>query len=219
MPKGGWEPSDKVLENAALREAWEEGRAPPCLFRVRPPDVTLPLPPAPALPRHVLPPPAPAHTRTPARTHTHAHVRLPAPPCPPDRTTWSPAECLVWARVTQGEDADLSALDGRILDPAEPVGWEGRRLGAAFLGALLASKEAAASARGIDIEAAPLERLAADLLQVAITPSSRMRGVEVGELRLPVVMLTRPQPPEGAAGSVPEALSWLADILGRRTCE
>lgn len=40
--------------------------------------------------------------------------------------------------------------------------------------------------RGIDIEAAPLERLAADLLQVAITPSSRMRGVEVGELRLPV---------------------------------
>lgn len=39
------------------------------------------------------------------------------------------------------------------------------------------------------------------------------------ELRLPVVMLTRPQPPEGAAGSVPEALSWLADILGRRTCE
>lgn len=39
------------------------------------------------------------------------------------------------------------------------------------------------------------------------------------ELRLPVVMLTRPQPPEGAAGAAPEALSWLADILGRRTCE
>lgn len=39
------------------------------------------------------------------------------------------------------------------------------------------------------------------------------------ELRLPVVMLTRPQPPEGAAGSVPEALSWLAAVLGRRTCQ
>ncbi len=38
------------------------------------------------------------------------------------------------------------------------------------------------------------------------------------ELRLPVVMLTRPQPPEGAAGSVPEALAWLADLLGRSTC-
>jgi precorrin-6A/cobalt-precorrin-6A reductase len=37
-------------------------------------------------------------------------------------------------------------------------------------------------------------------------------------LRLPVVMLTRPQPPEGAAGSVPEALAWLAGVLGRRTC-
>lgn len=38
------------------------------------------------------------------------------------------------------------------------------------------------------------------------------------ELRLPVAMLTRPQPPEGAAGSVPEALAWLAAVLGRRTC-
>lgn len=39
--------------------------------------------------------------------------------------------------------------------------------------------------RGLDIEAAPLERVAADLLQIAISPSSRMHGVEVGELRLP----------------------------------
>lgn len=38
-------------------------------------------------------------------------------------------------------------------------------------------------------------------------------------LRLPVVMLTRPQPPAGAAGSVPEALAWLARVLGRSTCE
>ena len=38
-------------------------------------------------------------------------------------------------------------------------------------------------------------------------------------LRLPVVMLTRPQPPAGACGSAPEALAWLAGILGRNTCE
>jgi cell volume regulation protein A len=39
--------------------------------------------------------------------------------------------------------------------------------------------------RGLDIEAAPLERVAADLLQVTISPVSKMHGVEVGELRLP----------------------------------
>lgn len=39
--------------------------------------------------------------------------------------------------------------------------------------------------RYLDIEAAPLERIAADLLQVTIAPGSRLHGVEVGELRLP----------------------------------
>jgi cell volume regulation protein A len=39
--------------------------------------------------------------------------------------------------------------------------------------------------RGLEMEAAPLERVAADLLQVLISPVSRMHGVEVGELRLP----------------------------------
>jgi potassium/hydrogen antiporter len=39
--------------------------------------------------------------------------------------------------------------------------------------------------RGLEVEAAPLERIAADLLQVTITPTSRMHGVEIGELRLP----------------------------------
>lgn len=38
------------------------------------------------------------------------------------------------------------------------------------------------------------------------------------ELGLPVVMLTRPQAPEGASGSVPEAMAWLTGVLGRRTC-
>ena len=39
--------------------------------------------------------------------------------------------------------------------------------------------------RGLDVEAAPLEKVAADLLQVSIAPTSKMHGVEVGELRLP----------------------------------
>ncbi len=39
--------------------------------------------------------------------------------------------------------------------------------------------------RDLDVEAAPLERIAADLLQVSITRRSLMHGVEVGELRLP----------------------------------
>ena len=39
--------------------------------------------------------------------------------------------------------------------------------------------------RDLDLEAAPLERIAADLLQVTITPASRLHGVAVGELRLP----------------------------------
>ena len=41
------------------------------------------------------------------------------------------------------------------------------------------------SLRDLEIEAAPLERVAADLLQVRITRRSRMHGVEVGELRMP----------------------------------
>jgi potassium/hydrogen antiporter len=40
-------------------------------------------------------------------------------------------------------------------------------------------------ARGLDVETAPLERIAADLLTVTISQASRMHGVEVGELRLP----------------------------------
>lgn len=39
--------------------------------------------------------------------------------------------------------------------------------------------------RGLEVEVAPLEGVAADLLQVSISPASRMHGVEVGELRLP----------------------------------
>ncbi len=39
--------------------------------------------------------------------------------------------------------------------------------------------------RQLDLEVAPLERVNADMLQVTISPVSRLHGVEVGELRLP----------------------------------
>jgi len=39
--------------------------------------------------------------------------------------------------------------------------------------------------RDLDVEAAPLDRLAADLLTVHVGPASRIHGVEVWELRLP----------------------------------
>lgn len=39
--------------------------------------------------------------------------------------------------------------------------------------------------RDLEVEVAPLERIAADLLQVSITAKSRLHGVEVAELRLP----------------------------------
>ena len=54
--------------------------------------------------------------------------------------------------------------------------WVAARLGVAQQG----------EPRDLDVEAAPLERIAADLLQVSITRQSRLHGVEVGELRLPV---------------------------------
>ncbi|MFT4008652.1 MAG: potassium/proton antiporter [Nocardioidaceae bacterium] len=39
--------------------------------------------------------------------------------------------------------------------------------------------------RDVEVDAAPLERIAADLLQVHVTEKSRIHGVEVSELRLP----------------------------------
>ena len=39
--------------------------------------------------------------------------------------------------------------------------------------------------RDLELEVAPLDRVAADLLQITISPVSRLHGVEVGELRLP----------------------------------
>ncbi len=39
--------------------------------------------------------------------------------------------------------------------------------------------------RDLDVESAPLDRVAADLLQISVSGSSLLHGVEVGELRLP----------------------------------
>ena len=39
--------------------------------------------------------------------------------------------------------------------------------------------------RDLEVEAAPLERIAADLLQVRVHTGSKLAGVEIGELRLP----------------------------------
>ena len=53
--------------------------------------------------------------------------------------------------------------------------WVGRRLG-------LVDPDAA---RDVDIEAAPLDRISADLLQVRVPEGSRLAGVTVAELRMP----------------------------------
>lgn len=42
-----------------------------------------------------------------------------------------------------------------------------------------------AAAQDIEVEAAPLDKISADLLQVRIPPGSRLAGIEIGELRLP----------------------------------
>jgi len=40
--------------------------------------------------------------------------------------------------------------------------------------------------RSLDLDVAPLEQIAADLIQLRIPPESRLHGVEVSELRLPM---------------------------------
>lgn len=67
----------------------------------------------------------------------------------------------------------LVVLDTLITAPTLP--WVARRLGVTVPG----------QARELEIETAPLDRVAADLLQLEVSLRSRMHGVEVGELRLP----------------------------------
>jgi potassium/hydrogen antiporter len=58
---------------------------------------------------------------------------------------------------------------------APTLPWVARRLGV----------DRQLEPRSLDLEVAPLERVAADMLQVTVSPVSRLHGVEVGELRLP----------------------------------
>ena len=67
----------------------------------------------------------------------------------------------------------LVVLDTLVTAPTLP--WVARRLGVTVPGQV----------RELEIEAAPLDRIAADMLQIRITMRSQMHGVEVGELRLP----------------------------------
>ena len=67
----------------------------------------------------------------------------------------------------------LVVIDTLVTAPTLP--WVARRLGLA----------PPTPVRDLDVEAAPLDRIAADLLQVKVTARSRMHGVEISELRLP----------------------------------
>jgi cell volume regulation protein A len=67
----------------------------------------------------------------------------------------------------------LVVVDTLLTGPTLP--WVARRLGVIVAG----------NVRDLEVESAPLERLHADLIQIRITESSRMHGVEVAELRLP----------------------------------
>jgi len=67
----------------------------------------------------------------------------------------------------------LVVIDTLVTAPTLP--WVARRIGLA----------PPAPVRDLDVEAAPLDRIAADLLQVKVTERSRIHGVEINELRLP----------------------------------
>ena len=67
----------------------------------------------------------------------------------------------------------LVVIDTLVTAPTLP--WLARRLGLT----------PPSPVRDLDVEAAPLDRIAADLLQVRVTDRSLIHGVEIGELRLP----------------------------------
>jgi potassium/hydrogen antiporter len=58
---------------------------------------------------------------------------------------------------------------------APTLPWAARLLGVSLAG----------KPQEVEVEAAPLERVSADLLQVRVPPGSRLHGVEITELRLP----------------------------------
>ncbi|WP_432476218.1 potassium/proton antiporter [Nocardioides sp. GXQ0305] len=112
------------------------------------------------------------------------------------RLTWNERAFLSWAGLRGAVPIVLTTIP-----LAEGVDGSGRLFDLVFvmvvLYTLLTGPTLPAAARvlrvarrseprGLDVEAAPLDRVAADLLQVSISSRSRLHGVEVGELRLPV---------------------------------
>ncbi len=67
----------------------------------------------------------------------------------------------------------LVVVDTLVTGPTLP--WVAKRLGVTVAGEV----------RDLEVESAPLDQIAADLLQIRITKRSQMHGVEVRELRLP----------------------------------
>jgi potassium/hydrogen antiporter len=72
-------------------------------------------------------------------------------------------------------DLVFVAVIGFTLAQTPPLQFLARRLG------VVQETES----RDVELEAAPLERVNADMLQVRVTPRSRLHGVEITELRLP----------------------------------
>jgi cell volume regulation protein A len=107
----------------------------------------------------------------------------------PFRMPWREQAFLAWAGLRGAVPVVLATVPGdqRIFNivfvlvvaytmvQAPTLPWVGARLGLMVPDA----------AQQVDIESSPLMRLDADLLQVRVSPGSRIAGVEVFELRLP----------------------------------
>ncbi len=114
----------------------------------------------------------------------------------PVRLPWRESAFLSWAGLRGGVPIVLATVPvvadvrgaGRLFDvvvvlvvvltvaQAPTLPWAARRLGLAD----------PLAAREVEVEASPLGRLGADLLEVRVPGGSRLQGVEVAELRLPV---------------------------------
>jgi cell volume regulation protein A len=95
----------------------------------------------------------------------------------PLRLPWRQQAFLSWAGLRGAVPFDIVFIIVVIntLAQGPTLPWAARRL----------KVTAPAEPLDVDVEAAPLEALHADLLQVQIPPESRLHGVEIFELRLP----------------------------------
>jgi NhaP-type Na+/H+ and K+/H+ antiporter len=105
-------------------------------------------------------------------------------------TNWAHARAAAPAALSLATVGVVVTINTLLQGPTLP--WAARRL----------KVTAPAEPLAVDVEAAPLEALHADLLQAQIPPGSRLHGVEIFELRLPaqanVALIVR-----GGQGFVP----------------